>query len=338
MVLELTKFYHDEDADLSVLKNKIIAVIGYGNQGRAQALNMRDSGLNVIIGNIKDSYWELAEADGFEVYPIKEAAKRADIIFFLIPDELMPQVYEKEIRSELSKGKVLNFASGYNIAFGLIKPPKNIDVVMLAPRMIGKFVRELFVKGEGYPSFIAVENDASGKAKKIVLALAKAIGSTRAGVLEVTMAQEAYMDLFSEQGSGPAIGRILMAAFQIQVDAGLPPEAVLVELYMSGELGLVFQMFAETGTSGQMGLHSQTSQYGSLSRTLTLNIDPIVEHLKKVFEEIKNGSFAEEWKKEQEAGYPKFKQLKELPKLNPLAPYEKNVIEGLRRKRSEESA
>jgi ketol-acid reductoisomerase len=334
-VCELAKFYYDEDADLSILKNKLIAVIGYGNQGRAQALNMRDSGLNVIIGNIKDSYWELAEADGFEVYSIKEAAKRADIILFLIPDELMPQVYEKEIRSELSKEKVLSFASGYNIAFGLIKPPKNIDVVMLAPRMIGKFVRELFVKGEGYPSFIAVENDASGKAKKIVLALAKAIGSTRTGVLEVTMAHEAYMDLFSEQGLGPIIGATLMAAFQIQVEAGLPPEAVLIELYMSGELGLIFQMFAETGTSGQMGLHSQTSQYGSLSRSLTLKIDSIVEHLKRVFEGIKSGAFAEEWKKEQEAGYPKFNELKELAKLNPLASYEKKVIAGLRRKKPE---
>ncbi len=335
MVLELTKFYHNEDADLTVLKNKLIAVIGYGNQGRAQALNMRDSSLNVIIGNIKDSYWELAKNDGFDVYPIKEAASKGDILFLLIPDEVMPQVYENEIQSKLSEGKVLNFASGYNIAFGLIKPPKSIDVVMLAPRMIGKFVRELFVKGEGFPSFIAVENDASGKAKEIVLALAKAIGSTRAGVLEVTMAQEAYMDLFSEQGTGPIIGRTLMAAFQIQVDAGLPPEAVLVELYMSGELGLVFQTFAETGIAGQMGLHSQTSQYGSISRSLTLNIDPIVEHLQKVFEDIRNGDFAEEWRKEQEAGYPKFKELTELSKLNPLAPYEKKVIEGLRNKPEE---
>ncbi|WXG39914.1 MAG: ketol-acid reductoisomerase [Candidatus Freyarchaeum deiterrae] len=333
----MTKFYHDEDADLALLKNRLITVIGYGNQGRAQALNMRDSGLNVIIGNIRDSYWKLAEADGFEVYSIKKAAAKGDIIFFLVPDELMPQVYEKEIQSELSEGKVLNFASGYNIAFGLIKPPKNIDVIMLAPRMIGKYVRELFAKGEGFPSFIAVENDASGKAKELVLALAKGIGSTRAGVLEVTMAQEAYMDLFSEQGTGPIIGRTLMTAFQIQVDAGLPPEAVLIELYMSGELGLVFQTFAETGIAGQMGLHSQTSQYGSISRSLTLNIDPIVENLKEVFEKIKNGAFAEEWKKEQEAGYPKFKQLKELSKLNPLAPYEKKVIEGLKRKKFKES-
>lgn len=338
VVLGLTKFYHDEDADLSVLKNKLIAVIGYGNQGRAQALNMRDSGLNVIIGNIKDSYWELAEADGFDVYPIKEATGKGDIIFLLIPDELMPQVYEKEIRSELSEGKVLNFASGYNIAFDLIKPPKNVDLIMLAPRMIGKYVRELFVKGEGFPSFIAVENDASGKAKEIVLALGKAIGSTRVGVLEVTMAQEAYMDLFSEQGTGPIIGRTIMAAFQIQVDAGLPPEAVLIEMYMSGEFGLVFQTLAETGFAEQMGLHSQTSQYGSISRSLTLNIDPIVEHLKDVFEGIRNGTFAEEWKKEQEAGYPKFKELKELSKLNPLAPHEKKVIEGLRRKKSKEPA
>lgn len=329
----MVKFYYDEDADLSVLKDKVIAVIGYGNQGRAQALNMRDNHLEVIIGNIKDSYWDLAKADGFKVYPIREAASKADIISFLIPDELMPQVYEKEIRGELSQGKVLNFASGYNIGFGLIKPPSNVDVVMLAPRMIGKYVRELFVKGEGFPSFIAVENDASGRAKDIVLALAKAIGSTRAGVLEVTMAQEAYMDLFTEQGTGPIIGRTLMAAFQILVEAGLPPEAVLIELYMSGELGLVFQTFAETGIAGQMELHSQTSQYGSISRSLTLKFDPIVEHLKKVFEEIKSGAFAEEWKKEQEAGYPKFKELKELSKLNPLAPYEKKVIEGLRRKK-----
>ncbi|MHA1579223.1 MAG: ketol-acid reductoisomerase [Candidatus Freyarchaeota archaeon] len=331
----MTKFYHDEDADLSAVKDKLIAVIGYGNQGRAQALNMRDSGLNVIVGNIRDSYWRQAETDGFEVYPIREAASIGDIILFLIPDELMSQVYEREIRSELSGGKVLCFASGYNIAFGFIKPPKDVDVVMLAPRMIGKGVRELFVKGEGFPSFIAVENDASGRAKEIVLALAKAIGSTRVGVLEVTMAQEAYMDLFTEQGIGPVIGRTLMAAFQIQVDAGLPPEAVLIEMYMSGELALVFQTFAEMGIAGQMELHSQTSQYGSLSRSLSLNIDPIVEHLKKVFEDIRSAAFAEEWRKEQEAGYPKFKELKELSKLNPLAPYEKKVIEGLRRRNPE---
>ncbi|MGH7820787.1 MAG: NAD(P)-binding domain-containing protein, partial [Candidatus Binatia bacterium] len=210
----MATIYYDSDASLEALSGKKIAILGYGNQGRAQALNLRDSGLSVIVGNLEDDYSRQARADGFAPIPIPEAAATGDVLLLLIPDEVQAEVYGKSIAPHLSARKVLCFAHGYNIAFGHIVPPKTIDVVMVAPRMIGVGVRDTFVSGRGFPSFVGVHQDASGKAKQLMLAIARGIGSTRAGCLEMSFLDEATLDLFSEQGFGPAMGAAMRSAME----------------------------------------------------------------------------------------------------------------------------
>jgi ketol-acid reductoisomerase len=324
------KVYHDEDADLDLLRGRRIAVIGYGNQGRAQALNLRDSGLNVSVGNLEDEYAAQAREDGFELLPIQEAAAEADIVMLLIPDEVMPQVFCQEIASCIKQDDVLVFASGYNIAFGFIQPPHSVDVVLLAPRMIGAGVRDLYVAGSGFPSFIAVEGDHSGRAKEIVLALAKGLGSTRAGVVEVTFAQEAQLDLFTEQCFGPAFGHVLTTAVNLLIDEGYPPEAVLLELYMSGELSYTLGKIAEMGLVDQSVLHSRTSQYGSMSRGLRFMVPELRAKMEQGLDEIRSGRFAEEWAAEQEAGCPTLADLQEAARSLPLRQTEQELRRALR--------
>jgi len=327
---EEAKIYFDEDANLDIIKEKTIAVIGYGNQGRSQALNLRDSGLKVIIGNIDDEYKPKAKEEGFEVFSISEACKKADIIMMLIPDEVMVDVINEMVIPNLSENKVISFASGYNIAFNLIQLPEFIDIVLLAPRMIGPGVRELYK--EGFFSFIGVHQDYSGKAKDIVLALAKGIGSTKKAVIETTMKQEAALDLFTEQCFGPAFGQVLMASFQLLMEEGFPPEAILVELYMSGEISYTWKRIAEEGFIEQMSHHSRTSQYGSLSRGIYFSkfMNPIKEQMKEVFKNILNGKFAKEWQKEQKKGEKTLKTLLESAKKTPLAKIERQVREKLK--------
>ncbi|MHA1340091.1 MAG: ketol-acid reductoisomerase [Promethearchaeota archaeon] len=291
--------YFEEDAEnlMNILNEKKIAIIGYGNQGRSQALNLRDSGCEVIIGNIEDKYKQRAIRDNFEVYEISEAIRQADIIFLLIPDEDMPQVYEKVIKDNLKPNCVLNFASGYNIAFDLIKLPKNIDVIMIAPRMIGVGVRQRYLNGEGYYSLVSVHQDSSDKAKDIMLALCKALGTLKAGAIEVTMKQEAILDLFNEQAFGPAFGRVLLTAIDVLMKNGIPPEAILCEMYLSEEMSYIYRKFKEIGIVKQMSLHSHTSQYGSLSRGVRyLGMGKkLKEKFQKTYEEIASGKFAKEW-------------------------------------------
>jgi ketol-acid reductoisomerase len=222
--------YHDEDADLKLLANRQIAVIGYGNQGRAQALNLRDSGLQILVGNRDDDYAGRARDDGFQVVSIEAAATDADLLMLLIPDEIAPELFSRDIAPHLDDGNVVVFATGYNIAFGLIIPPPSVDVVLVAPRMIGAGVRDLYMAGRGFPSFVGVAQDYSGSARAIALALAKAIGSTRMGAVEVTFAQEAELDLFTEQCFGPAFGHVLTTSVNLLLEEGYPPEAVLLEL------------------------------------------------------------------------------------------------------------
>lgn len=323
--------YHDEDADLEVLRGKVVAVIGYGNQGRAQGLNLRDSGLNVIVGALQDSSWEQAQADGMAVYPIEEAARQGEVLMMLIPDEVMPEVFTGTIAPKLKERDVLDFASGYNIAFGLIQPPPFVDVVLVAPRMIGLGVRELYLKGEGFPSFVGVGQDSSGRAKEITLALAKGIGSTRAGAIEVTFAQEAELDLFSEQALGPIMSAAFQTAIEVELEAGYPPEAVLLELYMSGELGVVFNAMVEKGFIRQMDLHSRTSQYGTMTRRPRFATAELKSKMREVLEEIRSGQFAREWTAEQRAGLPLFRSLKEQALKHPLNALEDQLKKGLRK-------
>jgi ketol-acid reductoisomerase len=289
--------FTEDDGNLDVLKDSTIAIIGYGNQGRAQALNLRDSGLKVIIGNREDHYKKRAKKDGFEVFSIEEATKLCDVLFLLIPDEVMKEIYELQIINNLKNEGAIVFASGYNIAFNIIKPSKNHDVLLIAPRMIGVGVRERFLTDKGFFSFIHVENNVSNKAQEILLALCKAIGTLKKGAIDISFKQEAVLDLFNEQAFGPVFGRVLLTSIFTLIDAGYPPEAVLVEMFMSEEMSYTYEKMAQVGLVKQVDFHSQTSQYGAMSRGVKFRNLPIKKDMKDILENIENGNFAKEWEK-----------------------------------------
>ncbi|WP_338602426.1 ketol-acid reductoisomerase [Sulfolobus tengchongensis] len=327
------------DASLEPLKNKTIAVIGYGNQGRVQATIMRENGLNVIIGNVRDKYYELARKEGFEVYEIDEAIKRADVGLLLIPDEVMKEVYEKKIHTVLETKKefVLDFASGYNIAFGLIRPPRSVDVVMVAPRMVGEGIMDLHKQGKGYPVLLGVKQDASGKAWEYAKAIAKGIGAIPGGIaVRSSFEEEALLDLMSEHTWVPILFATIKACFDIAVkEYGVSPEAALLEFYASGELAEIARLIAEEGIFDQMVHHSTTSQYGTLTRMFKYydNVKKIVEDEARY---IWDGNFAKEWVLEQQAGYPVFYRLWELAKQSEMAKAEKELYKVLGRIKEEE--
>jgi ketol-acid reductoisomerase len=324
--------YYDEDANLDAIRGETIAILGYGNQGSAQARNLRDSGFDVIVGNIDDPYRRNAVADGFEVLSIAEASARAGVLFLLTADEIMPEVYEKDVAPHLAPGKLLNFAHGYNIAFGLIVPPPAIDIVFIAPRMIGAGVRDSYLSGEGFPSFVGVHQDATGRAKARMLALARAVGSTRAGCLEMTMNDEATLDLFTEQAFGPAFGRVMMAAIDTMVEAGYPPEAVLMELYLSGELAYSFQKIRELGMLKQHELHSHTSQYGTITRSARyMDLDPLLkERMRQSLEEIRSGAFAREWSADRANKLELIQQVRQIQASLPMTKWEADTRRAFR--------
>lgn len=324
-----SKIYHESDGDLSILKGKRIGVIGYGNQGRSQALNMRDLGISVIIGNREDNYKKRAEQDKFDTYSIIETVKLADYLFFLIPDEIMKEVFEKQIRPNLKTNQVLVFASGYNIAFNLIQPPQDIDVLLIAPRMIGIGVRERFLNKKGFFSFIGIHQDASGEAKERLLALAKGIGALSKAGVEVTFKQEAVLDLFTEQAYGPGFGQVLMGSVNTLVEAGYPAEAVFIELIYSGEMSYTFDKMTEFGLINQMNFHSQTSQYGSTTRAIKFRkVSKDIRQLQReVLNDIEIGEFAKEW--ERKLSKVKLKLLRFLRSKIRFAKTEKEVRKNL---------
>ena len=316
--------YHDEDADLEAMRGETIAILGYGNQGSAQARNLRDAGLTVIVGNINDAYADTARADGFDVLPMATASARADALFLLVPDEIMPDICRNHVAPHLTPGKLLNFAHGYNIAFNLIVPPPSIDVVMIAPRMIGAGVRDSYLSGEGFPSFVGVHQDATGRAKQRMLALAKALGSTRAGCLEMSLLDEATLDLFTEQAFGPAFGRVMMTAIDTLVEAGYPPEAVLMELYLSGELAYSFLKIRELGMLKQHELHSHTSQYGTITRSARYaDLESALrQKMRESLEEIRSGAFAKEWSSDRSDKLELLKQVRAMQASLPMTQWE----------------
>jgi ketol-acid reductoisomerase len=294
-----TNIYYQKDGDLSILKNKIVGMIGYGNQGRSQALNMRDSGLEVIVGNREDEYKKRAENDGFKVYSIEEAVKMADILFYLIPDEIMNEIFEQKISPNLRENQSIIFASGYNIAFNLLKPPDFIDVLLMAPRMIGIGVRERFLNKKGYFSFIYVHQNASGKAKQNLLALCKALGTLKLGAIKVSFKQESVLDLFTEQGYGPAFGRVLLETMNLLIKAGYSVDAVLIELILSGQLKSIYKKITEYGLSKYIQAYPERTQYGILRHEIDYNkvAEKIADIQKEVLEHIASGGFAKEWEK-----------------------------------------
>ncbi len=326
----MVDIFHESDGDISILKNKTISIIGYGNQGRAQALNLRDSGIKVIVGNIKDKYRNIALQDKFSVYSIKDATQNSDVIFILLPDEIMNKIFEEEIKPNLKTKSVIVFASGYNIGFNLIKPPNDVDVLLIAPRMIGIGVRENFLKNQGFFSFIAIEQDASGQAKKILLALAKGIGTLKKGAVMLTFKQEAELDLFNEQAFGPAFGRVLLTSVYTLIEAGYPPEAVLIEMYMSNEMAYTYKKMADIGIVKQVDFHSQTSQYGAMSRGIRFRKLPLKDKMSHILHEIQNGEFTREWDKK--LTKLKFKVIKYFATKQKINKLEKKVRKNLKLK------
>jgi len=306
-----TPIYHESDATLDPLDEMTIAVLGYGNQGRAQARNMHDSGVNVIVGNREDGSFEQAAEDGFDVYPIADAAARADVVLLLIPDEVQPEIYQRDIGRNLDAGDTLVFASGYNVTYDRIEFDNDIDVVLVAPRMIGAVVRELYEDGRGPPALLAVEQDASGTAQSRALAVAHAIGATRSGVVETTFETETRTDLMSEQGLFPVFASALLARFEVESEAGVPPAVTLLESYLSREMAHIFEKCATQGLVSQMDLHSQTSQYGQLLGLTEFDREPIREFMRARLDAIDSGEFAAEWAEDQNSGYERLSSLRQ---------------------------
>lgn len=330
------------DGDLREIAGRPIAFIGYGNQGRAQALNLRDSlraaalDVDIIVAAQRDGTLEQAEADGFPTRAVAEAAKTAAVLFLLVPDEALPEIFANEVAPHLQPNDALVFASGYNLAFDLIDIPKTVDVVMLAPRMIGRGVRLQYERGEGFYSYVSVEQDASGRAWPTVLALAEAIGALRGAALEISARQETIIDLYMEQGFGALFGRLVFETLAAALDAGLPPEAMVLELYLSGEMAETMQAMADLGFVEQSRLHSLTSQYGGMTRSLRVDRESLQAHLQQALEEITSGAFAREWAAEQAAGHENFERLRELGRQhNPFTPIEqrlRNLLEEAKAK------
>lgn len=290
-----TRIFSRDAANLESIKTATIAVIGYGNQGRAQALNLRDSGMSIIIGNRSDEYYQKAQADGFEVFDIPTAVAKAGIVLLLIPDENLPSIFESDIQPYLKPNGALVFASGYGIAFDQINAPKDIDILLIAPRMIGVGVRERYLTREGFFCLVGVHQDHSGSAWDRTLALTLAISGLHKPAIEVTFKEEAILDLFNEQAFGPAFGRVLLTAISILIENGLPPEAVLTEMYLSEEMAYTYKKMAQVGLVRQTMFHSQTSQYGAMSRGIRFLGMGLKARMQKIYHEIASGAFAREW-------------------------------------------
>lgn len=323
--MERPRVYRDADADLAELRGQRVAVLGYGNQGRSQAQNLRDSGIEVVVGAPEDDSRARAAADGFVPVPLARAAAAGDLLLLLLPDEELPRLFETEIRSRLRHGAGLVFASGYAVAFDQIALPEVADVLLLAPRLFGPGVRERYLAGTGFPSFVSVHRDVSGRAWPRLLALAKAIGSTRAGCLELSFRDEAALDLFNEQGFGPAFGHVLVSALATLVEAGFPPEAALLELLHSGEFEYALEAMRREGVMEQMEHHSHTSQYGAMTRAIRfLDLD-LRGRMAAVLDDIRSGRFAEEWRAERAAGLPNYEKLRAARKHHPLHDWDRRT-------------
>jgi len=304
------KVYYDSDASLEVLKNKKIAVIGYGSQGHAHALNLKDSGMNVCVGLREESPSRAkAEKESLEVKAIDEAVKWADVIMVLLPDQNQKEVYDSQIAKNLEEGNTLVFAHGFNIHYKQIEPPKNIDVIMVAPKSPGHLVRRVFQDGKGVPCLIAVEQNYTGKALDTALAWAKGIGSTKAGVIETNFKDETETDLFGEQAvlcGGTA--ELLKAGFDTLVEGGYPAELAYFECLH--EMKLIVDLYYEGGLSRMNYSVSDTAEFGGMTRGPRVINQETRNEMKKILSEVQNGQFAKEWLEEYKSGQPKMNKLR----------------------------
>lgn len=304
------KVYQDDDANLDQLQEKI-AVLGYGSQGHAHAQNLNDTGLNVVVGARKDGEsWNKAREDGLEVKEISDAVNEAKHISFLIPDEVQPKVYSKKVEPFIEKENTLIFAHGFNIHYNQINPPKNIDVVMVAPKGPGHLVRRIYKEGEGTPGLLAIYQDYTGSAKEKALAYAKGIGCTRAGVLETTFKEETETDLFGEQVDlCGGVTQLIKTTFETLVEGGYQPEVAYFESLH--ELKLIVDLIHESGLSGMWDSVSNTAEYGGLSKRERVIDENVKENMKKILKEIQRGEFAREWILENKASLPSLEKLRE---------------------------
>ena len=314
----MTTMYYEADARPELLMGKKIAILGYGSQGHAHALNLLDGGYDVRVGLRAESSSLLkAEDAGLRVLSISDACAEADVIMLLVPDTEQKRTYNESIAPHLTSGKCLLFAHGFNIRFELIKPPADVDVAMVAPKGPGHLVRRTFVDGGGVPSLIAVEHDATGNAKGIALAYAHAIGATRAGVLETTFTEETETDLFGEQAVlCGGVSALVKAGYETLVEAGYQPESAYFECLH--ELKLIVDLMYEEGITGMRFSISDTAEYGDLTRGPRIITDSVKAEMKKVLTEIQDGTFAAEWVQENEIGRPRYRELRDSGKKHPI--------------------
>src|ERR671937_801838 len=300
------KIYYDQDADLGLIKNKKVAVIGYGSQGHAHALNLKDSGQDVVVGLYKGSKSAArAEKDGLRVASVVDAAKMAEVVMMLLPDQTQRAVFEAEIKQSLGKGKMLMFAHGFNIHFNQVVPPPDVDVTMIAPKAPGHVMRDLFTQGPGVPALIAVQQDVTGKARDVALAYGKGVGCTRAGVIETTFREETETDLFGEQTTlCGGISHLIKAAFETLVEAGYQPEVAYFECMH--EMKLIVDLFYQGGLAYMRHSVSDTAEYGDYSRGPRVVSDATKAEMKKILAEIQSGAFAREWVLENQANRAQF--------------------------------
>ncbi|MDP8289461.1 MAG: ketol-acid reductoisomerase [Candidatus Susulua stagnicola] len=310
----MAKMYYDKDADLEIIKNLKVAIIGYGIQGRGQGLNLRDSGVKVLVSELEGTpNYEQAKKDGFDVLSAEDAANQADIIQILTQDHVQGMVYKKAIEANLKEGNALVFSHGFNIHFKQIVPPANVDVFMVAPKGPGALVREQYELGRGVPCLIAVFQDYSGKSKDKALAYAKAIGGTRAGVIETTFKEETETDLFGEQAVlCGGTSELVKAGFDTLVEAGYQPEIAYFECLH--ELKLITDLIYKNGISGMRKRVSDTAEYGDITRGKRIVNKQTREEMKKILGEIQSGSFSDEWIKENQDGRPNYNRITEEEK------------------------
>jgi len=317
-VVHMAKMYYDQDANLDLLKGKKVAIIGYGSQGHAHAQNLRDSGVEVIVGQRLGSVnYQAALNDGFTPVSAAEAAKQADWVMILLPDQVQAKVYYEDIAPYMTEGKALIFAHGFNIHFNQIVPPKNVDVFLVAPKGPGHMVRRVYTEGGGVPAIFAIYQDASGKAKEYALAYAKGIGATRAGVLETTFKEETETDLFGEQVVlCGGVSELVKAGFDTLVEAGYQPEIAYFECLH--ELKLIVDLIYEGGISWMRYSISDTAEYGDLMTGKRIITEETRKEMKKVLYEIQSGQFAKNWLLENQVGRPEFNARRRMEAEHPI--------------------
>ena len=314
----MAKIYYDKDCNLKLLEGKVVGIIGYGSQGQAHAQNLRDSGCQVIVAEVKGTPgWKNAHEAGFKVLTAAEAAKEADLVVMLAPDNLHREIYYGSIETGLARNKMLMFAHGFNIHYGQIIPPPEVDVTMIAPKCPGPMLRQLYTQGMGPPAVVAVHQDASGKATDIALAYAKGIGCTRAGVIETTFAEETETDLFGEQTVlCGGVTALVKAGFETLVEAGYQPEIAYFECFH--ELKLIVDLMYNGGLSHMRNSVSDTAEYGDYTRGPRVIDELAKEEMLQILAEIQDGSFAKEWILENQAGRPVYNALKRMDEEHPI--------------------